>query len=100
LMEKSLAEIPVMAAENGMELPEKSEIEASILSFRHLDKGLMKSQLNYTEDGFETTEEFLAESEKYVHKFIQQMLDPAEPIKKTTDLEVCQYCPYRGICAR
>jgi hypothetical protein len=99
-MEKSLAEIPVMAAENGMELPEKTEIEASILSFRNLDKGLMKAQLNFTEEGFETTEEFLAESEKYLHKFIQQMLDPSVPIHKTTDLEVCQYCAYRGICAR
>ncbi|KAA9346059.1 PD-(D/E)XK nuclease family protein [Adhaeribacter soli] len=100
LMEKSLSEIPIMAAENGMELPEKTEVEASILSFRNLDKGLMKAQLNFTDEGFETTEEFLAESEKYLHKFIRQMLDPEEPIHKTNDLEVCQYCPYRGICAR
>jgi hypothetical protein len=99
-MEKSLSEIPVMAAENGMDLPAKTDIEASILSFRNLDKGLMKAQLNFTEGGFETTEEFLAESEKYLHKFIQQMLDPNEPISKTHDIEVCQYCPYKGICAR
>jgi hypothetical protein len=99
-MEKSLAEIPVMAAENSLDLPAKTDVEASILSFRNLDKGLMKSQLNFTDEGFETTEEFLAESEKYLQKFIQQMLDPSEPIHKTTDLEVCQYCPYRGICAR
>ena len=74
----------------------KNDIRCKVWS----DVYLLPFSICFTDEGFETTEEFLAESEKYLHKFIQQMLDPSEPIRKTHDIEVCQYCPYKGICAR
>ena len=33
-------------------------------------------------------------------KIVLRMLDPTEPIRKTDDFTKCEYCPYRGICAR
>ncbi|WP_052732290.1 PD-(D/E)XK nuclease family protein [Hymenobacter terrenus] len=71
--------------------------ETAILSLRNLDEGLLSADLSFLTDG---GQDFVAASEDLVRKIVLQILDPTEPIRKTDDLTKCEYCPYRGICAR
>ncbi|MDX5348762.1 MAG: PD-(D/E)XK nuclease family protein, partial [Hymenobacteraceae bacterium] len=87
-------------SENLLKQVQNPELQAGILSFRTLDRGILTSQLQFPDDTDGSVASYIAESEKYLRRFVQHMLDPQEPIRKTHDLEVCQYCPYRGICAR
>jgi hypothetical protein len=75
------------------------KIEAGIISFRNLQGGLLTSDIAFS-DNPEDLQEFIRQSEAYLAGFVREMLNPEVPIRKTQDLEVCQYCPYRGICAR
>ncbi len=75
------------------------EIEAGIISFRNLSAGVLFPEVAINADK-NNLKEFIQTSEKYLQDFVQQMLDPNQPIQKTHDLEACAYCPYRGICAR
>lgn len=73
--------------------------EAAIMSLRKIDEGLLSAPLDFITEG--TGEpDFLLASAELVARLTQRMLDPAEPIRKTDDLAKCEYCPYRGICAR
>ncbi len=73
--------------------------EAAILSMRKIDDGLLSAPLDFITEG--TGEpDFLRASAGLVARLARRMLDPAEPIRKTDDLAKCEYCPYRGICAR
>ncbi|RIJ42093.1 PD-(D/E)XK nuclease family protein [Pontibacter oryzae] len=73
--------------------------KSGILSFRNLDAGVLPSDLNFrATDGAEP--DFMLKSEELLSTFVNRMLDPEEPIRKTKDLDVCQWCAYRGICAR
>ena len=75
--------------------------KAGIISFRNLPGGFLTSSLPLTGDGEEDTpERFIEESERLLTAFAGKLLDPAVPFRKTTDLQVCQYCIYRGICSR
>ncbi|RYY13132.1 MAG: hypothetical protein EOO36_16355, partial [Cytophagaceae bacterium] len=44
--------------------------------------------------------DFLKASAELVARLARRVLDPAETIRKTDDLAKCDYCPYKGICAR
>ncbi|MBO2009043.1 PD-(D/E)XK nuclease family protein [Hymenobacter negativus] len=71
--------------------------DTSILSLRNIDEGLLSADLSFlTEDGGN----FVAVSEDLVRKIALRILDPTEPIRKTDDFTKCEYCPYKGICAR
>ncbi|TGE16416.1 PD-(D/E)XK nuclease family protein [Hymenobacter elongatus] len=71
--------------------------DAAIISLRNLSAGPMTAEMGFlTEDG----SSFVAKGEALLAQFAQKIMNPAEPIRKTDDLERCQYCPYRGICAR
>ena len=71
--------------------------DTSILSLRNIDEGLLSADLSFlTEDGGD----FVAVSEDLVRKIALRILDPTEPIRKTDDFTKCEYCPYKGICAR
>jgi len=71
--------------------------ETAILSLRNIDEGLLAADLSFLTEG---GEDFVAVSEELVRKIVLRMLDPTEPIRKTDDFAKCEYCPYRGICAR
>ena len=77
---------------------EKRETEnTAIVSMRNLDKGLLSADLDFlTSEG----QDFVQVSEDLVRTIVLRMLDPTEPIRKTDDFKKCEYCPYRGICAR
>ncbi|NVO32062.1 PD-(D/E)XK nuclease family protein [Hymenobacter lapidiphilus] len=71
--------------------------DAAIISLRNLAAGPMSADM-----GFLTAEgqDFGHHSEELLGQLVRRILDPAEPIRKTDDLDKCQYCAYRGICAR
>ena len=78
--------------------PAPPDSEAAILSLRNIDEGLLTAPL-----GFITEAEgldFKAASATLLARLARRILDPTEPIRKTDDLAKCEYCPYRGICAR
>ncbi|GAB2468680.1 hypothetical protein GCM10011375_29910 [Hymenobacter qilianensis] len=71
--------------------------DAAIISLRNLSAGPMTADMGFlTEDGTS----FLDKGQELLTNFVHRILDPAEPIRKTDDLLRCQYCPYKGICAR
>ena len=71
--------------------------DASILSLRNIPAGLLTADMAFlTADG----QTFEQASETLLAQLVHRILDPAEPIRKTNDLERCRYCAYRGICAR
>ena len=71
--------------------------DAAILSLRNIGAGLLTADMDFlTADG----QTFAQASEALLAQFVHRILDPAEPIRKTDDLDRCQYCAYRGICAR
>jgi ATP-dependent helicase/nuclease subunit B len=71
--------------------------DTSILSLRNIDEGLLSADLSFLTEG---GEDFVKVSEELVRKIALRILDPAEPIRKTDDFTKCEYCPYKGICAR
>ena len=73
--------------------------EAAIMSLRKIDEGLLSAPLDFITEGTDEPD-FLKASAELVARLARRMLDPAEPIRKTDDLAKCEYCPYRGICAR
>jgi ATP-dependent helicase/nuclease subunit B len=73
--------------------------EAAIMSLRKIDEGLLMAPLDFITEG--TGEpDFLKASAELVARLARRVLDPAEAIRKTDDIAKCEYCPYRGICAR
>ncbi len=79
--------------------PAPPNSEAAILSLRKIDDGLLMAPLDFITEG--TGEpDFLKASAELVARLARRVLDPAEAIRKTDDLAKCEYCPYRGICAR
>ncbi len=71
--------------------------ETAILSLRNIDEGLLSADLSFLTDN---GQDFVAASEALVRQIVLRILDPAEPIRKTDNFTKCEYCPYRGICAR
>ena len=71
--------------------------DTSLLSLRNIDEGLLSADLSFLTEG---GADFVQVSEDLVRKIVLRILDPAEPIRKTDDFTKCEYCPYRGICAR
>ncbi|MFD1872228.1 PD-(D/E)XK nuclease family protein [Hymenobacter bucti] len=79
--------------------PAPAGSEAAIMSLRKIDEGLLMAPLDFITEG--TGEpDFRRASAELVARLALRVLDPAEPIRKTDDLAKCEYCPYKGICAR
>ncbi|GAB3222439.1 PD-(D/E)XK nuclease family protein [Hymenobacter seoulensis] len=71
--------------------------DAAIISLRNLGAGPMSADMSFlTADG----QDFVQHSEQLLSQLVNRILDPEEPIRKTDDQDKCQYCPYKGICAR
>lgn len=74
-------------------------IQAGIVSFRNLGAGLLTLDIAFS-DQVGDLPAFIRHSENLLAGFIREMLNPKVPIRKTKNLEVCGFCPYKGICAR
>ncbi|MFD2515579.1 PD-(D/E)XK nuclease family protein [Pontibacter locisalis] len=98
ILQRVLEETPDTILRNGKHIDRQRIVPKSgILSFRNLDAGVLSSEFNF-EQGMEKN--FIDASEQLLSEIVLRMLDPEEPIRKTNDLDVCQWCAYRGICAR
>ncbi|WP_066839173.1 PD-(D/E)XK nuclease family protein [Rufibacter ruber] len=75
------------------------DFEAGIISFRNLGAGVLTSELPFV-DAAGAPADFMSTSERLLKELVLHMLNPEEPIRKTNDLETCQFCPYKTICAR
>ncbi|GAA3932312.1 PD-(D/E)XK nuclease family protein [Hymenobacter algoricola] len=80
-----------------LESQDRPAADAAIMSLRSIGEGLLTADMSFlTAEG----QSFRAASEELIGEFARRILDPQEPIRKTDDLKRCEYCPYRGICAR
>ncbi|RTQ51558.1 PD-(D/E)XK nuclease family protein [Hymenobacter gummosus] len=71
--------------------------QAAIIPLRDPKPEPLEADLSFlTSDG----QLFEEASQQAMTRLVTRMLDAQEPIRKTDDLNVCQYCPYKGICAR
>ncbi|MCJ8166278.1 PD-(D/E)XK nuclease family protein [Pontibacter sp. E15-1] len=101
VLQRTLNEHPDTILRNAQHLePWRIQPQSGILSFRNLDAGVMTSAFDFTAAESAAPRDFMAVSEALLSDFVRRMLDPQEPIRKTNDLDVCQWCAYRGICAR
>lgn len=71
--------------------------QAAIIPLRDPNPQPLEADLSFlTAEG----QLFEEASQEAFTRLVNRMLDAQEPIRKTDDLNVCQYCPYKGICAR
>jgi ATP-dependent helicase/nuclease subunit B len=98
ILHRNLQTSPDLILRNRGNVPLQAIVPKSgILSFRNLDAGVLTSDFPFEQA---TGKGFVEASEEMLTNFVKELLNPEEPIRKTKDLDVCQYCPYRGICAR
>ncbi|MEJ8801828.1 PD-(D/E)XK nuclease family protein [Pontibacter sp. H249] len=98
ILHRTLQREPEKILHNAQHVsPLSVDPKSGIISFRNLDPGVLSSEFNFMEA---VGKDFIPASEQLLSEFVNRMLNPAEPIKKTQDLDVCQWCAYRGICAR
>nr|WP_221627002.1 PD-(D/E)XK nuclease family protein [Pontibacter sp. Tf4] len=99
ILQRQLREAPQTIVGNHQLDSATIAAKSGIISFRNIDENVLSSEFNFVgEDG--QPKDFIVASEELLTGIIKDMLNPAEPIRKTKDLEVCQWCPYKGICAR
>jgi ATP-dependent helicase/nuclease subunit B len=98
ILQRNLQQAPDVLLRNARHIdPARIVAKSGILSFRNLDAGVLTADFPFEQAG---GKDFISSSEEFISRFVNELLDPNELIRKTKDLEVCQYCPYRGICAR
>ncbi|NEU67847.1 PD-(D/E)XK nuclease family protein [Spirosoma agri] len=73
-------------------------VEAGFYSFRDLAGGFKSNPVTFGTD--DSPAQFITDSEDLLRQMVQTMLDPNEPFRKTDQLDVCQYCDFKGICGR
>ncbi len=73
-------------------------VEAGFYSFRDLDGGFKTNPVRFGAD--DSPAQYIQDSEELLRQFVHRLLDPAEPFRKTRQLDECQYCDYKGICGR
>ncbi|MCK8493882.1 PD-(D/E)XK nuclease family protein [Spirosoma sp. RP8] len=73
-------------------------VEAGFYSFRDLKGGFKSNPVAFGTD--DSPAQYITDSEALLKALIQKMLDGAEPFRKTDQIEVCQYCDFKGICGR
>ncbi|GAB2575005.1 PD-(D/E)XK nuclease family protein [Spirosoma areae] len=73
-------------------------VEAGFYSFRDVNGGFKTNPVRF--DDNDNPDQYIKDSEELLQQLIRQILDPNEPFKKTDQLEMCQYCDYKGICGR
>ncbi|WP_373515953.1 PD-(D/E)XK nuclease family protein [Persicitalea sp.] len=92
-----------LATPEGLTLGEQnyrvadSRVQSGFYSFREPTK-IFENQLEITETDDPQT--FIAESEALLREIISELLNPDSPFVQTSDVKVCEYCDFKGICSR
>lgn len=94
-----------MLRERGLRLGGKEfhldayEVMSGFYSLRNIKRGFIQNPLRF--DDSTDAESYVAQSEKYIRKFIaEKLLNPNEPFSKTEHLNSCQFCDFQEICGR
>jgi ATP-dependent helicase/nuclease subunit B len=101
ILQRKLNENPESIFDKGQQPDVKLlQPKSGIISFRNIEENVLSSEFSFFEADGVTPRNFVTASEELLTEIVQRMLDPQEIIHKTNDLEICQYCSYKGICAR
>lgn len=73
-------------------------VEAGFYSFRDISGGFKSNPVRFGDN--DDPAQYIHDSEALLQQLIRRMLDPDEPFRKTDQLEMCQYCDFKGICGR
>lgn len=73
-------------------------VEAGFYSFRDVNGGFKSNPVRFGDN--DSPAQYIEDSEELLQQLIQRLLDLDEPFKKTDQIEVCQFCDYKGICGR
>ncbi|MBD2704243.1 PD-(D/E)XK nuclease family protein [Spirosoma sp. BT702] len=73
-------------------------VEAGFYSFRDVNGGFKSNPVRF--DDNDDPEQYIRHSEELLQELIRQLLDPELPFRKTDQIELCQYCDFKGICGR
>jgi RecB family exonuclease len=73
-------------------------VEAGFYSFRDVPGGFKTNPVRFDEE--DTPEQYIQRSEDLLRQLVQRLFDPNEPFRKTDQIEICQYCDFKGICGR
>ncbi len=74
-----------------------SLVQSGFYSFREPTKEFV-NQLEITDT--DDPQAFIEESEALLREMIATLLNPKVPFAQTLDVSVCEFCDFRGICAR
>jgi hypothetical protein len=74
-----------------------SLVQSGFYSFREPTK-MFENQLEITDT--DNPQAFIEESEALLREMIATLLNPEVPFMQTKDVRVCEFCDFRGICAR
>ena len=74
-----------------------SLVQSGFYSFREPTK-VFENQLEITDT--DDPQAFIEESEVLLRQMIATLLNAEVPFTQTKDLTVCEFCDFRGICAR
>ena len=75
----------------------ESRVQAGFYSFREPTK-IFENQLEITDT--DDPQAFIEESEALLRKMIAELLNPESAFVQTPDVKICEFCDFRGICAR
>lgn len=73
-------------------------VDAGFYSFRDLKGGFKSNPVTFGND--DSPEQYIKDSEELLGELIRRILDKNEPFRKTDQIEICQYCDFKGICGR
>lgn len=73
-------------------------VEAGFYSFRDINGGFKTNPVRFGDN--DSPAQYIDDSEDLLRQLIQRLLDLEEPFRKTDQIEVCQFCDYKGICGR
>ncbi|WP_338868034.1 PD-(D/E)XK nuclease family protein [Spirosoma sp. SC4-14] len=73
-------------------------VEAGFYSFRDLKGGFKSNPVTFGAD--DSPQQYIRDSEEILQLLIRRLLDTNEPFRKTDQIEMCQYCDFKGICGR
>jgi hypothetical protein len=90
--------LPKDRAKKDIFKAEGMPVEAGFYSFRDINGGFKTNPVRFGDN--DSPQQYIDDSENLLRQLILQILDPEHPFKKTDQIEICQFCDYKGICGR
>jgi ATP-dependent helicase/nuclease subunit B len=81
-------------------LPKDKLYEAGIISLRKVKTGFLPVSVPCENPGNKIDQQVLSAFEEVLLEILAEIFDPAVPFDQTTDLDVCNRCPFINLCGR